>query len=1031
MTLMAGRITINRRGSMKKYFSIIFALAAITCISCTKEFENQNIQAPTNSHVVFKAQVSNNPLSKVTLTPNDGDTVFSSAWEDSDNISLWAYSASFDEEAQADWNPTKQAFEGDFAASAPAVKEEWIYEAKFPYDADGDIPFGSVREQKGNAYNSAYDIMYGTVDYTNAFLGQDNSGNVFVIPMTRLTGIAYFHITGGSSSDDVLSATLTVNGGNIAAETVAINTSGPALVPTNGGNSITINFPSGYRPKANDIKLWFNVLPGTYSGLQLTIKTASKTSSIASNKPMTYNAGELNKVVLAGLNWVNYDSHSITWSSSEDWTAPVLDGIGIEDGDYLVELHQAEAGTAPTVAKANDARVYASGEATITYSGYAMSKIVFNLSTQGTERLGPITASTGTISTQSKGDNVVIWTGKAKTVTFTVPAKATLTDTPSNNAQLCFNSIDIETVDDGLADAGISFAQDSYTALSNAAFDAPTLNNPNSLSVTYSSTTPSVATINETTGAITVIGEGATTIEATFAGDATYRAATASYTLTVADPSIVPSSTTPEKAGYADNSTVTFTVNANCSWEAVPGTDANTIIKSVSVVSNTVTVTFKANAVESEKTATVNLNQTGADSSPISVPVTVTQMAKPGAATVGTTLWSEDFEGREATGTGTQASFTCNTSNVYGGATVTYTFTDNGTNRTAIYTQNSAGGTSPELLIGKSSGTFTVSGIPSGAATGMTLTYVANGSLSISSPTGDVTVDALSTASNPRTYRVNNPDSEEFITLVFSNTSSSNVRIDNIVLEAGAPEAGVTVASNAASAITSDGATMNGTITLVNGASLANVTAAGFYYKKTSDAGAFTKVSVSVPLASVNFSKAIDGLDEDEEYTFKAYAEYNSGDEVESTTKTFTPTETKPSYSVTYTQTYNKAGNTVATTGTAPTGSSCSWTSTYNNSTQLTGSNTMTYTLTGFDGKRITGLSLYLKTNSKSGSGSVSMKHNSTEFGTFDIPTIGGTYELKSATVTATTIGTGETVTVEVSASANSVYCQYITITYE
>ena len=134
---------------------------------------------------------------------------------------------------------------------------------------------------------------------------------------------------------------------------------------------------------------------------------------------------------------------------------------------------------------------------------------------------------------------------------------------------------------------------------------------------------------------------------------------------------------------------------------------------------------------------------------------------------------------------------------------------------------------------------------------------------------------------------------------------------------------------------------------------------------------------------------------------------------------------------VTYTQSYSSSGHTVATTGTAPTGSSCSWTTTYTNSNQLTAGKSMTYTITGFDGKKITGLSLHLKTNASKGEGTVSMKHGNTEFGTYSVPVIGSTYEMKDANVTATTIGEGETVTVVISASVNSVYCDYITLTYE
>lgn len=60
-----------------------------------------------------------------------------------------------------------------------------------------------------------------------------------------------------------------------------------------------------------------------------------------------------------------------------------------------------------------------------------------------------------------------------------------------------------------------------------------TLTNPNSLSVSYSSSNTGAATVNPTSGMVTIEGAGSTTITATWAGNATYCAGTATYTLTV------------------------------------------------------------------------------------------------------------------------------------------------------------------------------------------------------------------------------------------------------------------------------------------------------------------------------------------------------------------------------------------------------------------------------------------------------------------------------------------------------------------
>ena len=80
--------------------------------------------------------------------------------------------------------------------------------------------------------------------------------------------------------------------------------------------------------------------------------------------------------------------------------------------------------------------------------------------------------------------------------------------------------------------ATLAYSVQTATATMGQAFTAPTLNNPNNLAVTYSSSKETVATISEE-GVVTIVGEGETTIKATFAGNETYEPVEASYTLTV------------------------------------------------------------------------------------------------------------------------------------------------------------------------------------------------------------------------------------------------------------------------------------------------------------------------------------------------------------------------------------------------------------------------------------------------------------------------------------------------------------------
>ena len=83
-------------------------------------------------------------------------------------------------------------------------------------------------------------------------------------------------------------------------------------------------------------------------------------------------------------------------------------------------------------------------------------------------------------------------------------------------------------------DVTMSFSPATATATIGEAFTEPTLSTmPTNLTVTYSSSEESVATVHASTGEVTLVAAGTTTITATFAGNDSYNGGSASYTLTV------------------------------------------------------------------------------------------------------------------------------------------------------------------------------------------------------------------------------------------------------------------------------------------------------------------------------------------------------------------------------------------------------------------------------------------------------------------------------------------------------------------
>ena len=81
--------------------------------------------------------------------------------------------------------------------------------------------------------------------------------------------------------------------------------------------------------------------------------------------------------------------------------------------------------------------------------------------------------------------------------------------------------------------AGLSYDVANFTATIGEANDFPVLANPNTLTVAYSSTNEAIATIDATSGEITLLAAGQTTIKAVFAGNDAYEPGEASYLLVV------------------------------------------------------------------------------------------------------------------------------------------------------------------------------------------------------------------------------------------------------------------------------------------------------------------------------------------------------------------------------------------------------------------------------------------------------------------------------------------------------------------
>ena len=549
---------------------ILAATATAALISCSKgtEVDDQTTNKIDSSFKFF-AYVED-AATRATLTPNEGDTKFTAAWEDEEMMDLIATCSAqgFSELGFSTWNADDQAFDAIFNdVEIPGGVQTWHYNAYYPYYESA--PFDSPRIQTGNEYNSVFDIMYGETEVTAEF-GKKADGSPLEITMNRLTGIAYFHITNGPN-EDVVSATLSAEG--IAADILQFSFDGgtPIVTPTKDAtvlDEITITFAEGTAPKATDLKLWFNVLPGTYSNLKLTIVTENHTAVLAPSASITYTAGKLNKAVLSGL----------TWSNTEQFFEKVTSLDMIADGaQYVIGAWKGDAFYAIPVNPTVNSGKITGVTVPVGTNGIAFSDAtdyVWTLTKEGNSWI--LTDGTNYLyhsNGGNSGTNLACGTtasfmwdisvGEGSRFKFAGVNNGVVKDRGllfngtvfggyalSNFTASDYSGIDLYVFagEDQRTDVTLSFDNASYElsigteGYTNFGGQVVTTAPAGVTGVKYALTGAVIGSLDEDTGAITLDGTtvGEATITASFAGNSTYKPATSvSYTITVDDPRCV------------------------------------------------------------------------------------------------------------------------------------------------------------------------------------------------------------------------------------------------------------------------------------------------------------------------------------------------------------------------------------------------------------------------------------------------------------------------------------------------------------
>ncbi len=203
--------------------------------------------------------------------------------------------------------------------------------------------------------------------------------------------------------------------------------------------------------------------------------------------------------------------------------------MNISQGDVIVT---SEAG----YAKKGEMSIYKKGSLTIALSenvvGY-ITKVELTLTNSYNfeEPGGEWTSEYSTPGTSSK-------VAKGETETFTTTATNLTSLTLHNDAagKTGLTKIVVEytqTASSELLTPTMSFSETEFTVTEGDAFTPPTLNYDGDGDITYSSSAPNVASVDEATGAVEIVSAGTASIIATAAKTDTYKSASASYTITV------------------------------------------------------------------------------------------------------------------------------------------------------------------------------------------------------------------------------------------------------------------------------------------------------------------------------------------------------------------------------------------------------------------------------------------------------------------------------------------------------------------
>jgi len=538
---------------MKKSFISLGLIVAATfaLTNCAKELENPS-QQPESAGVPFEITAS----TPDTKTANDD---LATNWVANDALSVFHVETGSTEFVDNDGftitseNLAANKFTGDLTV-APEAGKSYDWYVMYPYNAN----YGESKLAEGKI---GYTNFGSTCQNGEVSTGQSQDGNNSKSHLAGekfpLYGVAK-NVASQSSVSVKLShlmSVIEVEVMNSTTEPITVTNItftapdyivGSFYYDTVNGDYETSNANGSYNSKTAELnvknaeaiavgasaRFYIGIIPITVNSgeISMTVVTDKGSQTKTKTNPnITFAAGVIKNIGFTYNQAVVVKTVSLPWT--EDFGSEDLTNYTIVSGGSTTELYDASlaGGTAPEIMiSKGDGSLQANVDLGGLYGNFTLS-----YKTNYSSRITVEVEGAGTIL----GDQIV--DGKLVKQKLTVPEGLDIItvkfkNTKSDNTRLD----DISLVSGWVEPQELSFAKKSYNILKGSSeessFEGQSVLGAKT-TVTYTSSNTSVATVDPSTGIVTLVAVGETTITATATATAEYESGSASYVITYTD----------------------------------------------------------------------------------------------------------------------------------------------------------------------------------------------------------------------------------------------------------------------------------------------------------------------------------------------------------------------------------------------------------------------------------------------------------------------------------------------------------------